>query len=146
MPSVPAEDAPLSAKLAAPSKPARRKTPPKAKPAPRVADETVAGLAEVFGKLADESRLKILLALAEHGELHVTALCDLINPSQPAISHHLALLLGARLVARRRDGKRNFYRLESTRVRDLLDQFFDDAGNGQKQLQMPGFSLAYRTK
>lgn len=116
------------------------------KSAPRVADETIAGLADVFKLLADKSRLKILLNLAHDGERHVSALCNLLGQSQPAVSHHLTLLRMAGLVGYRRDGKHNFYRVDSSFVGELLERFFADSGNGQKQIQFPGFALAYRAK
>jgi ArsR family transcriptional regulator, arsenate/arsenite/antimonite-responsive transcriptional repressor len=72
-----------------------------------VAARTIDGLAQVFRLLADESRLKILMALAQDGELHVTALCDLLGQTQPAVSHHLTLLRMVGLVSYRRDGKHN---------------------------------------
>jgi ArsR family transcriptional regulator len=103
-------------------------------------------LVGIFQMLADKSRLKILLALARDGEKHVTSLRTLLQQSQPAISHHLALLRSHRLVSCRRDGKNNFYALDSSLVRDLLDQFFGDVGNGQGQLQMDGFSLAFKSR
>src|SRR5207248_2667079 len=99
----------------------------RATPVKSVSDETIYELSEVFGLLADKSRLKILLTLAREGEKHVTALCELLgNASQPAVSHHLTLLRKSGLVASRRDGKHNYYRLTSSRVRDLLEQFFAD--------------------
>jgi ArsR family transcriptional regulator len=116
----------------------------KSKPVLKIADTTIAGLADVFGLLADKSRLKILLALSEAGEMHVSALCGLLGQSQPAVSHHLTLLRMKDLVGYRRDGKHNFYRVDADRVRHLLDQFFADSGNVQNQLQFPGFSLAYK--
>jgi ArsR family transcriptional regulator, arsenate/arsenite/antimonite-responsive transcriptional repressor len=96
--------------------------------------------------MADKSRLKILLALAQEGELHVTALCELLGQSQPAVSHHLTLMRMTGLVGFRRDGKHNFYHLDSRLIRDLLDQFFQDSNNGQKQLQFEGFSIVYRRR
>jgi ArsR family transcriptional regulator len=120
--------------------------PAKATSAIKVSPETLTGLKDVFKLLADESRLKILLALGQDGELHVTALCDLLGQSQPAVSHHLTLLRMSGLVGYRRDGKHNFYRLESGLVRDLLDDFFADSGNGHKQLQFVDFSLSYKRK
>jgi DNA-binding transcriptional ArsR family regulator len=122
------------------------KTPPKVTSAIKVSGRTINGLAQVFKLLADESRLKILLALGQDGELHVTALCDLLGQTQPAVSHHLTLLRMANLVGFRRDGKHNYYRLESRLVCELLDQFFADTGNGHKQLQFDEFSLAYKRK
>src|SRR4029077_17781832 len=109
----------------------------------RISPTTIADLADVFGLLADKSRLKILLALADAGEMHVSALCGLLEQSQPAVSHHLTLLRAQKLVGYRREGKHNFYRVDSERVRHLLESFFADSGNGQNAFQFPGFSLAY---
>jgi ArsR family transcriptional regulator len=112
----------------------------------KVGDRTIEGLVEIFKLLADKSRLRILLALAREGEMHVSALCDLLEQSQPAVSHHLTLLRMRNLVGFRRDGKHNFYHIDSTFVADLLEQFFSDSGNGLKQLQFDEFSLAYKRK
>lgn len=126
-------------------KPRANKPPVKTTPL-KVSQRTLYGLTQIFKLLADESRLKILLALAEDGELHVSALCNLLSQTQPAVSHHLTLLRMTGLVGFRRDGKHNYYRLESGLVRDLLEQFFSDAGNGHKSLQFEDFSLAYKRK
>jgi ArsR family transcriptional regulator len=126
-------------------RPRATKPPPKT-PAITISESILRGLVEVFQMLADQSRLRILLTLARSGEMHVTALCELLGQSQPAVSHHLSLLRTRRLVSVRRDGKNNFYSVDSTLVRDLLDQFFDDAGNAQRQLQLDGFSLAFKSR
>lgn len=128
--------------------PKPRGTKPPAKPptALKISPRTLYGLTQVFKLLSDESRLKILLALAEDGEMHVSALCDLLNQTQPAVSHHLTLLRMTGLVGFRRNGKHNYYRLQSGLVRDLLEQFFSDAGNGHKSLQFEDFSLAFKRK
>ena len=127
-------------------KPRSQKLPPKPTSRIKVADRTIEGLTDIFNMLADRSRLKILLALAQDGELHVSALCDLLEQSQPAVSHHLTLLRMRNLVAYRRDGKHNFYRIDSALVNDLLEQFFIDAGNGQRQITFDDFSLVYKRK
>jgi ArsR family transcriptional regulator len=127
------------------SKPRATKLPAKGAANIAVSDRTISGLTEIFKLLADKSRLKILLALARDGELHVSALCELLQQSQPAVSHHLTLLRMAGLVGYRRDGKHNFYRVDSALVRDLLEQFFTDSGNGP-QIQFEDFSLAYKRK
>jgi ArsR family transcriptional regulator len=124
----------------------RRAKPAARKAALRIADDTIQSLAEVFKLLADKSRLKILLALAHDGETHVSALCGLLEQSQPAVSHHLTLLRMAGLVGYRRDGKHNFYRVDSTLVGGLLERFFAGSGNGQRQIQFPNFALAYRAR
>jgi ArsR family transcriptional regulator len=112
----------------------------------KVSDLTIHRLTDVFKLLADKSRLKIVLALAQDGELHVSALCDLLGQSQPAVSHHLTLMRMVGLVGYRRDGKHNFYHLSSGHVRDLFEQFFADSGNGHKQLQFEDFALTFKRR
>ena len=114
-----------------------------------MSDDTVARLVKIFKLLADESRLKILLALAQDGEVHVSALCGMLGGptqpvSQPAVSHHLTLMRLTGLVSFRREGKNNFYRLECNLIRELLDQVFAEGGNSHKQIQFPDFALAYK--
>jgi ArsR family transcriptional regulator len=123
------------------------KSAPAARSTIKISDQTIFRFSEVFKLMADKSRLKILLALAQDGELHVTALCDLLDQSQPAVSHHLTLMRMTGLVGYRRDGKHNFYHLQSGLLRDLLEQFFTDSGSGSpKQLQFNEFVLSYKRK
>ncbi|MBS0211401.1 MAG: metalloregulator ArsR/SmtB family transcription factor [Planctomycetes bacterium] len=77
---------------------------------------TLNDLVGVFKLLSDETRLRILYFLTRRPELHVRALCDLLEQSQPAVSHHLALLRAARLVSLRREGKHNFYSILPDRI------------------------------
>jgi ArsR family transcriptional regulator len=111
-----------------------------------VSDETLGRMTAVFKLLADPSRLKIVLALAQDGELHVSALCDMLGQSQPAVSHHLTLMRMVGLVGFRRDGKHNYYHLASAHVRDLFEQFFADAGNGQKAIHLDDFTLSFKRR
>jgi DNA-binding transcriptional ArsR family regulator len=60
--------------------------------------------------VSDPTRLQVILILAE-GERHVGALCTELSQSQPAVSHHLALLRHGGIIAPRRQGKNNFYSL-----------------------------------
>ena len=57
---------------------------------PPISDQSVRDLAQVFKLLSDETRLRILLYLAQNQEMHVTDLCGKLGQSQPAVSHHLA--------------------------------------------------------
>jgi DNA-binding transcriptional ArsR family regulator len=63
--------------------------------------------------VSDPTRLQVILLLAE-GELHVGALCEQLSQSQPAVSHHLALLRHGGIISPRRQGKNNFYSLTDT--------------------------------
>jgi DNA-binding transcriptional ArsR family regulator len=59
---------------------------------------------------SDPTRLQIMLTLSD-GEKHVGALCDELKQTQPAVSHHLALLRHGGLITPRRQGKNNYYSL-----------------------------------
>ncbi len=63
--------------------------------------------------VSDPTRLQVIMILSE-GEKHVGALCDQLSQSQPAVSHHLALLRHGGIIAPRRQGKNNFYSLTDT--------------------------------
>jgi len=68
-------------------------------------------VAELLKQVSDPTRLQVLLLLSEK-ERNVTELCaDLGTQSQPAVSHHLALLRHGRLIEPRRSGKHNYYAL-----------------------------------
>jgi ArsR family transcriptional regulator len=82
----------------------------------------------VFKLLSDETRLRVLTHLAREGELHVSALCDRLGQSQPAVSHHLALLRVGGLIAARRDGKHNYYSVRTKQIHRILSEVFDCAG------------------
>ena len=110
----------------------------------KVDPRVLGGLTRVFKQLADESRLKILLALAQEGEMHVSALCSLLHQTQPAVSHHLTLLRMTGLVGFRRQGKHNFYHVESSFLCDLFERFFTDVGCVNNNLQFKDFSLSYK--
>ncbi len=102
-------------------------------PVSRVVDELEKELVQVFKLLSDETRLRILVYLAREAELHVTALCDRLGQSQPAVSHHLALLRVAGLIKARRDGKHNYYSVRQSRFRRLMEQLFHSIGEaGQR--------------
>jgi DNA-binding transcriptional ArsR family regulator len=66
--------------------------------------------AVLLKQVSEPTRLQVLLMLSE-GEKHVGALCEVLNQSQPAVSHHLALLRHGSIVTPRRQGKNNFYGL-----------------------------------
>jgi DNA-binding transcriptional ArsR family regulator len=67
-------------------------------------------VAILLKQVSDPTRLQVILMLSE-GEKHVGALCEALHQTQPAVSHHLALLRHGSLIAPRRQGKNNFYNL-----------------------------------
>ncbi len=72
--------------------------------------ESVGDVARFLRTLSDPTRLR-LLGILQDGEQNVTALRRTLALPQPTVSHHLALLRSAGLVANRRDGKQVFYSL-----------------------------------
>jgi ArsR family transcriptional regulator len=109
-----------------------------------VPDTVVEDLAKVFKLLSDETRLRILLYLTRTDELHVRALCEILAQSQPAVSHHLALLRVARLIECRREGKHNFYRLRPQRFQELLDVLFAAVPQDQRRIRFEDYVRSYQ--
>ena len=94
-----------------------------------LSDSQAKELVQLFKLLADETRLKILHYLMQKDELNVRTLCKLLRQSQPAVSHHLALLRKAGVIKCRRDGKHNFYHLVPKRCQEYLDTIFGVSGD-----------------
>lgn len=110
---------------------------------PEVSEQAVRELAQVFKLLSDETRLRILFYLAQNNELHVTDLCNRLGQSQPAVSHHLALLRVSGLIESRREGKHNFYSVQTEHFGDLLLSLFSAAGEVPKKVKFHDFVLTY---
>jgi ArsR family transcriptional regulator len=110
-----------------------------------VSDDLVNNLVKLFKLLSDETRLRILYYLTERNELHVRALCELLGESQPAVSHHLALLRVAGLIERRREGKHNFYGLKTRQFSTLLDMLFAAMPEGSRKIQFDDYLLSQVT-
>ncbi len=106
-----------------------------------IGEQVVSDLVLLFKLFADETRLRILLYLMQHGELNVRTLCEMLGQSQPAVSHHLALLRVNRLIESRRDGKHNFYRVLPERFEDLANMVFRLGGDGNGAIRLESFSL-----
>ncbi len=78
--------------------------------------KTLQRAAYLLKQVSDPTRLQVITMLSER-EHHVGGLCEQFNMSQPAVSHHLALLRHGGIVERRRQGKNNFYSLTETGYR-----------------------------
>jgi DNA-binding transcriptional ArsR family regulator len=66
-------------------------------------------------QVSDATRVRVLLMLSE-GERHVGALCEEMSQTQPAVSHHLALLRHGGIVTVQRRGKNKYYALDEMGV------------------------------
>ena len=79
---------------------------------PITADQA-AGLARMLKALADPTRLRLVSLVAEHDDGEA-CVCDLTEPlglTQPTISHHLKVLVGAGIFTRDKRGVWAYYAL-----------------------------------
>jgi DNA-binding transcriptional ArsR family regulator len=82
---------------------------------------------EVFAMLADATRVRLILAMRNAGEMSVNHLADAVSKSPAAVSQHLARLRLARMVTTRQDGTRVFYRLTDEHAGDLVSDAIKQA-------------------
>jgi ArsR family transcriptional regulator len=88
---------------------------------PKVLSDTAFEIiASRFKVLSDPSRLRLLHAL-QQGEMNVSQLVAVTGISQANVSKHLALLLDAVMVGRRREGANVFYYISDRCVFELCD-------------------------
>lgn len=84
-------------------------------------DDEVGRLSELFKLLGEPTRLRILYALVEAGELCVCDLAAVVRAPETSVSHALRLLRVAGVVRARRDGRMAYYAIEDHHVRLVLD-------------------------
>ena len=83
-------------------------------------DEALELVATRFRVLGEPVRLKLLQLVCE-GEMSVTELVEASDAGQANVSKHLGILLGAGLVARRKEGLNVFYRIADESVVELCE-------------------------
>lgn len=76
--------------------------------------------ARMFGILSEPSRLKLLRALMSR-DMNVSELIAATGMKQGNVSKHMGVLLGARFVARERDGNFARYSIADPKLRDLCE-------------------------
>ncbi len=92
------------------------------------------GLEGLFKVLANDTRLRLLHALAREKELCVLELARRIGMKPQAVSNQLQRLAVKRIVAARREGLQIFYRIVDPCVTELLDRglcLLEDARGGR---------------
>ena len=87
-------------------------------------DEELDSVADFFKMFADNTRLKIMLAL-QQSELCVMDIAEALSMTQSAISHQLKVLKQQDLVKARRDGKTIFYSLADDHIATILSTGID---------------------
>ena len=83
--------------------------------------EEASGLERTFKLLANDSRLRIVHALARAGELCVSDLSEEVGMSAQAVSNQLQRLVDRSVVAPRREGNRVYYRIADPCLPALLE-------------------------
>ena len=81
-------------------------------------------MGDAFKALADPTRRRILELLAD-GELTAGEIAAQFDMAKPSVSHHLATLRSAGLVADERRGQNIVYRLNLTVFQELMKWFYD---------------------
>lgn len=100
-------------------------------------------ICQVFKLMADETRLRILIHLSRAGELNVTQICDRLTQSQPAVSHHLALMRVAGIIESRRDGKHNYYSVRVEHFEELMRELVPGATDRAPRVRFHDFVLSF---
>jgi hypothetical protein len=88
-----------------------------------VTDHDTTALLRHFKALANESRLKLVGLIADR-ERNVQELAALLALKEPTVSHHLAILKNAGLLAMRVEGNTHWYRLDLDALRRINRSVF----------------------
>jgi len=83
-------------------------------------ESTLLNISELFGMLADVTRLKIVMTL-KNSPLCVQDLAAAVGMSASAVSHQLRLLKAMNLVRFKKAGKMKFYSLDDSHIDQLLN-------------------------
>ncbi|WP_280467381.1 ArsR/SmtB family transcription factor [Nocardia cyriacigeorgica] len=86
---------------------------------PRIPDDELDLVVEIFRMLADGTRIRVLWALTS-GERSVNELAEYVEKPAASVSQHLAKLRMARLVRTRREGTTVYYSIENAHVRQVV--------------------------
>jgi DNA-binding transcriptional ArsR family regulator len=82
-------------------------------------------IARYFYALKDVLRLRILITLAEHGEMTVTELARALRVSQPLVSFHLNPLRANELIRVRRVGREVYCSVNLEEIQRRQDGFLE---------------------
>lgn len=86
-----------------------------------LSDDDVDRVTGLFRLIGEPTRVRLLYALVEAGEMCVCDLAAVVEAPETSVSHALRLLRMAGIVRTRRDGRMIYYSLTDAHVRLLLD-------------------------
>ncbi len=95
---------------------------PRLRARPLLAPEQARALMGVFKVLANDTRLRLIHALARSDELCVTELAQAVGMTPQAVSNQLQRLVDRSILGSRRNGNQIYYRIVDPCVTSLLDQ------------------------
>lgn len=97
--------------------------------------ESAERLAHVFKALSDPTRVRLvsLIAATDGGEACVCDLTDLVDLSQPTVSHHLKQLVDAGLITREQRGKWAYYRVIDGALASVSQALATEVANRQSR-------------
>ena len=87
-----------------------------------ITPEQATGLMGLFKVLANDTRLRLIHALARAPELCVTDLAEAVGMTPQAVSNQLQRLVDRGILGSRRNGNQIHYRIVDPCVTSLLDQ------------------------
>ena len=93
-------------------------------------DETLYELANLFKMFGDPTRAKILSCL-QVKDLYVGEIAEAIGMSDSAVSHHLRVLRGAKLVKGTKEGKEVKYSLDDDHVTKIMEYGLTHVNEGK---------------
>ncbi|MBM7701306.1 ArsR/SmtB family transcription factor [Metabacillus iocasae] len=86
--------------------------------------EDIQRSAKLLKALADETRMKVVFALYQGGELCVCDVANIIEATVATTSHHLRLLRNMGIAKYRKEGKMAFYSLDDEHIEQLIQVLF----------------------
>ena len=95
---------------------------PRLRERPLITPEQAAALMGVFKVLANDTRLRLIHALARVPEMCVTDLAKAVGMTPQAVSNQLQRLVDRGILGSRRNGNQIYYRIVDPCVTSLLDQ------------------------
>lgn len=72
----------------------------------------------IFAALSETTRLQMLQAIDDAGEMPCTELIEVLGVAKSMVSYHIKILVHAKLISVRKQGRNYFY----TSRRDVLDE------------------------
>ena len=81
--------------------------------------------AEIFAQLSSPARVRLLSMLVQ-GDMCVCHMAEMLEVSQPAVSHHLKSLRQCGIVRFKKQGKRAVYSLADSPAGEMIRRIMDD--------------------